>query len=85
MSFFLCNFAAILGYYVSVRQNQYEKEDRIMATAIKAIPTLYGEEALRFLTAAQAAERRYDERGPIDWSQTQGVQTARQIWANMMQ
>ncbi len=56
-----------------------------MATAIKAIPTLYGEEALRFLTAAQAAERRYDERGPIDWSQTQGVQTARQIWANMMQ
>ena len=56
-----------------------------MATAIKAIPTLYGEEATRFLNAAQAAEKRYDERGPIDWSQTKGVQTARRIWANMMQ
>ena len=55
-----------------------------MATAIKAIPTLYGEEAERFLTAAEAAERRYDERGPIDRAQTQGVQTARLIWANMM-
>jgi hypothetical protein len=56
-----------------------------MATAIKAIPTLYGEDAERFLAAAEAAERRYDERGPIDWSQTKGVQTARRIWANMMQ
>lgn len=56
-----------------------------MATAIKAIPTLYDEEAERFLRAAEAAERRYDERGPIDWSKSRGVQTARQIWANMMQ
>lgn len=56
-----------------------------MATAIKAIPTLYGEDAERFLNAAKAAEKRYDERGPVDWSQTRGVQTARQIWANMMQ
>ena len=56
-----------------------------MATAIKAIPTLYGEDAKRFLTAAEAAERRYDERGPIDRSNTRGVQTARRIWANMMQ
>ena len=61
------------------------KGTKTMATAIKAIPTLYGEEATRFLSAAQAAERRYDEREPIDWSQTKGVQTARQIWANMMQ
>lgn len=56
-----------------------------MATAIKAIPTLYGEEATRFRQMAEDAERRYDERGPIDWSQTKGVQTARRIWANMMQ
>ena len=56
-----------------------------MATAIKAIPTLYGEDAMRFLAAAEAAERRYDEREPIDRSQSRGVQTARKIWANMMQ
>ncbi len=55
-----------------------------MATAIKAIPTLYGADAERFLEAAEAAERRYDERGPVDWSQNEGVLAARRIWANMM-
>ena len=55
-----------------------------MATAIKAIPTLYGEDAKLFLSAAEAAERRYDERGSVDWSQTKGVQMARRIWADMI-
>ncbi len=31
-----------------------------MATAIKAIPTLYGEEATRFRKLAEDAERRYE-------------------------
>ena len=31
-----------------------------MATAIKAIPTLYGEEATRFRLMAEEAERRYE-------------------------
>ena len=31
-----------------------------MATAIKAIPTLYGEEARRFREMADEAERRYE-------------------------
>ena len=56
-----------------------------MATAIKAIPTLYGDEAERFLAAAQATEKRYAEHGSIDWSKDSGVLTARRIWANMMQ
>ena len=33
-----------------------------MATAIKAIPTLYGEEARRFRNLADKAERRFDRR-----------------------
>jgi len=57
-----------------------------MATAIKAIPTLYGEDAERFLAAAEAAERRYDERGPVDWSQSASVQMVRRMFdpANML-
>ena len=31
-----------------------------MATAIKAIPTLYGDEATRFRTMAEDAEKRYE-------------------------
>ena len=31
-----------------------------MATAIKAIPTLYGEEATRFRTMAEEAEKHYE-------------------------
>ena len=48
MSFFLCNFAAILGYYVSVRRNQYEKEDKTMARPIAETPILFGADARRF-------------------------------------
>jgi hypothetical protein len=37
-----------------------------MATAIKAIPTLYGKEARRFRELADEAERRYEAAGPKD-------------------
>ena len=58
-----------------------------MATVIKAIPTLYGEDAARFLAAAEAAEKRYAEHGPIDWSKDPGVLAARRMFeqANMLQ
>ncbi len=37
-----------------------------MATAIKAIPTLYGKEARRFRDMADEAERRYEAASPQD-------------------
>ena len=37
-----------------------------MATAIKVIPTLYGEEARRFRDMADEAERRYAQRPKRD-------------------
>ena len=37
-----------------------------MATAIKSIPTLYGNEARRFRDMADEAERRFDAGGPQD-------------------
>ena len=37
-----------------------------MALAIKAIPTLYGEEALRFREMAEEVERKYDMRPKRD-------------------
>ena len=58
MSFFLCNFAAILGYYVSVRRNQDEKEDKTMARPIAETPILYGETGRRF--EARMSEPRYE-------------------------
>ncbi len=39
-----------------------------MATAIKAIPTLYGEEARRFRDMADEVERNYDRRPKRDIS-----------------
>ena len=55
-----------------------------MATAIKAIPTLYGADAERFREAADAAERRFDACGNVDWNNSPAVQQARRIWANMI-
>jgi len=37
-----------------------------MATAIKAIPTLFGEEARRFRDMADATERRYEASSKVD-------------------
>ena len=42
------------------------KGEKIMATAIKAIPTLYGDAARRFRDMADEAERKYDERPKRD-------------------
>ncbi|MCF0215267.1 MAG: hypothetical protein HUK21_02195 [Fibrobacteraceae bacterium] len=39
-----------------------------MALPIKAIPTLYGEEARRFRLLADDAEKNYAERGPKNLS-----------------
>ena len=85
---FIClyqNFLVILQRKKCGTTIRTKLNDTTMATAIKAIPTLYGEEAARFRKAADAAERRYAEHGPIDWAKDKGVLMARQIWANMMQ
>ena len=37
-----------------------------MAIAIKAIPTLYGEEAIRFRQEMEKTEREYDARPHVD-------------------
>lgn len=54
-----------------------------MAIAIKAIPTLYGEEAIRFKKHADEAELNYKARPRTDWSKNPGVIEARKMWAEM--
>ena len=49
------------GTTFAAEKNKERK--RIMATAIKAIPTLYGDEARRFREMADEAERRYEAIG----------------------
>ena len=46
-------------FFVFLHPN-HQSEDSNMALAIKAIPTLYGEEARRFQEMADETERRYD-------------------------
>ena len=70
VSEFLCNFTQFKKYM-------------IMAIAIKAIPTLYGEEAVRFKKHADEAERNYKARPRTDWSKSPGVIEARKMWAEM--
>ena len=43
-----------------INNNIINRRNRIMALAIKAIPTLYGEEARRFQEMADETERKYD-------------------------
>ena len=43
-----------------INNNIINRRNRIMALAIKAIPTLYGEEARRFQDIADETERKYD-------------------------
>ena len=43
-----------------INNNIINRRNRIMALAIKAIPTLYGEEARRFQETADETERKYD-------------------------
>ena len=56
-----------------------------MATAIKAIPTLYGEDAIRFKKKAYEAERCYKDSPKIDWGNNPKVLEVRKIWAEMIQ
>ena len=53
----------ICEYLCSVKQTERKKN---MATAIKAIPTLYGDIARRFRDMADEAERNFDERPKRD-------------------
>ena len=43
-----------------INNNIINRRNRIMALAIKAIPTLYGDEARRFQEMADETERKYD-------------------------
>lgn len=43
-----------------INNNIINRRNRIMALAIKAIPTLYGEAARRFQEMADETERKYD-------------------------
>lgn len=49
-------------------RQQKRKRDTIMASIIKAIPTLYGNEARRFRDMADETERKYDLRPKRDIS-----------------
>ena len=55
-----------------------------MATAIKAIPILYGEEAVNFKKRADDVERRFKAQPAIDWNKNPGVLVARKMWAEMI-
>ncbi len=50
-----------------------------MATAIKAIPTLFGEEARRFRDMADEVERNYDRRPKRDISDDPRYQAMQKI------
>lgn len=54
-----------------------------MATVIKAIPTLYGEEAVRFKEQAEQAERKFKSLPKIDWSKNSEMQAVRKMWAEI--
>ncbi len=51
----------------------------IMATTIKAIPTLYGEEARRFRNMAEETERKYQLRPKRDLKADPRYQAMRKI------
>ena len=51
---------------VTIFAAQLKNSRKTMATAIKAIPTLYGEAARRFRDMADEAEREFDERPKRD-------------------
>lgn len=55
-----------------------------MALAIKAIPTLYGEEAREFSAKAEEAERQYAKRHRQESCNDPEIIAAREMWANMI-
>lgn len=56
----------------------------IMALAVKAIPTLYGEEAREFRDRADEVERRYMERPKRDLNKDPRILAVRKMWANII-
>ena len=57
---------------------------KIMALAVKAIPTLYGEEAREFRDRADEVERRYLERPKRDLNNDPLILEVRKMWANIL-
>ena len=55
-----------------------------MALAVKAIPTLYGEEAREFRDRADEVERRYLERPKRDLNNDPLIHEVRKMWANIL-
>lgn len=55
-----------------------------MALAVKAIPTLYGEEAREFRDRADEVERRYMERPKRDLNNDPLILEVREMWANIL-
>ena len=55
-----------------------------MASAVKAIPTLYGEEAREFRDRADEVERRYMERPKRDLNNDPLILEVRKMWANIL-
>ena len=55
-----------------------------MALAVKAIPTLYGEEAREFRDRADKVERRYLERPRRDLNNDPKILAVRKMWANII-
>ena len=55
-----------------------------MALAVKAIPTLYGEEAREFRDRADEVERRYMERPKRDLNNAPLILEVRKMWANIL-
>lgn len=58
---------------------EIEIEEDKMATAIKAIPTLYGDEARRFREMADETERKFDLRPMRDYTKDPRFQAMRRI------
>lgn len=55
-----------------------------MALAVKAIPTLYGEEAREFRDRADEVERRYLEHPKRDLNNDPLILEVRKMWANIL-
>lgn len=55
-----------------------------MALAVKAIPTLYGDEAREFRDRADEVERRFMERPRRDLNSDPLILEVRKMWANII-
>lgn len=71
-----------MGHKSSTYKKQKQKSSN-MATAIKAIPTLYGEEAKEFKKRADKVELWFKSQPTIDWNKNPEVLAVRKMWAEM--